>query len=492
MSTSLFVERHSNGFAFYLNGDLQFDTADEAIYHEYLAVPTIALAAQRFPDTPLRVLICGGGDGLIARDVLRFSQVSEVVLVDYDPAVLDLGRTTFVPYNQGSLLEEHQAELGASRVTVYTQEAFEFVSSLPDACFHAVICDFTFPTRSEDATIYSREWFEQVQRILYSGGVMSTNAVSPERTTIAFWCLYQTLLSAGLWAKPMHVAIPSFQRLEYGEWGFLIASNIAITRSQLETLSLPEGLHELKSDWLQAFEFDETIAQQRATVNIHTLECPQLFYYLLNAKTEPNIAAVSQSKIHFLDVQESGMGLVGTQDLLELETIARLWLEQLKQTRFTPEQLLPVQHAEQTPKMTTEWLSYLRSLLQEVDAKQLLGAIVERAQELPPHIAQELKQTVEKIRTGQPLFNVSERTAEIIVLISVTLLMANLAMPDAAFAKGYSSSSGRSSGYSSGSNCDYDSAGNAINCEDKFGWFGFLALVGGIGWLVHLYQDKDE
>ena len=64
MPTSLFIEHRTNGLAFYINGDLQFDTGDEAVYHEYLVVPAVALAVQRFPQTNLRVLICGGGDGL--------------------------------------------------------------------------------------------------------------------------------------------------------------------------------------------------------------------------------------------------------------------------------------------------------------------------------------------------------------------------------------------------------------------------------------------
>lgn len=60
MPISLFIEHHVNGLAFYINGDLQFNTADEALYHEYLVIPAVALAIQRFPQTNLRVLICGG------------------------------------------------------------------------------------------------------------------------------------------------------------------------------------------------------------------------------------------------------------------------------------------------------------------------------------------------------------------------------------------------------------------------------------------------
>ncbi|MCY7323005.1 MAG: spermine synthase, partial [Phormidesmis sp. CAN_BIN36] len=260
---SLFVENHTQGFAFYINGDLQFDTADEAIYHEYLVVPAIALASQRFPNQPLRILVCGGGDGLAVRDILRFPQASEVTLVDYDPDVVELGRTVFAPYNLGSLLEEPNAALGENRVTVYSREAFEFVSALPDRCYHAVICDFTFPTSSEATRVYSLEWFQQLQRILYSGGVIATNGVSPEQNTTGFWCLYQTLLAAQLHAKPMKVKIPSFERHEYGEWGFFLASKSPILRSELEAIALPDHLQEMSSDWRSTFKFSNRIANDR-------------------------------------------------------------------------------------------------------------------------------------------------------------------------------------------------------------------------------------
>ena len=59
---NLHIEEKQNGeFAFYMDGDLQFDSSDEAIYHESLALPALCLARQAKPNG-LRVLICGGGD----------------------------------------------------------------------------------------------------------------------------------------------------------------------------------------------------------------------------------------------------------------------------------------------------------------------------------------------------------------------------------------------------------------------------------------------
>ncbi|MFM7373115.1 MAG: spermine synthase, partial [Sphaerospermopsis kisseleviana] len=175
-------------------------------------IPAVSLAIQRFTDTDLRVLICGGGDGLAARDLLRFAQVKNIDLVDYNPDVIELANTVFKPYNLGSL--EHE------KVTVYTQEAFGFVRQLVDDYYHVVICDFTCPKSAEDAKIYSQEWFQEVNRILIPSGIVAVNGVSPNYDTHAFWCLYQTLLSVNFATKPLQIQIPSFCNHDYGDWGF--------------------------------------------------------------------------------------------------------------------------------------------------------------------------------------------------------------------------------------------------------------------------------
>lgn len=507
MVNPLFIEQHAYGLAFYINGDLQFDTVDEAIYHEHLVIPAIALAAQRFPEMPLRVFIGGGGDGLAVRDALRFSQVSDITLVDYDPAVLELGRTVFQPYNGGSLLPEPDAPLGGERVTVFTQEAFEFISALPDACYHVVICDFTCPTRPAETQVYSREWYAEAKRVLVPGGILAVNGVSPEHTTIAFWCLYQTLLAAGLATKPMRLPIPSFHRHEYGDWGFFLASTQSIAATELAALSFPPHLQVLQPDFWQAmFRFPATLARDRHQVYIHTLESPQLFYYLVNCNkfytdkppgtALPSIEDRGEDTVNFLDVEEVGTGLIGTGDRLQLESLAKLWLTQLEQVQHSPEaainaaDLIPVQHAYHTPKMTREWLGHLRHLLSEIDGKQLVSSLLERAQELPPNLVRELKQLVEKLRTGQPIVQISPETAELITLLSVMLITANLITPDAVFAKGFSSGI-RSGGGSTSSTYD-DSDYYSSPGESTFGWLGFVMMIIGGYWIVHLFKRNDD
>jgi spermidine synthase len=488
MSASLFVERYEAGIAFYINGNLQFDTADEAIYHEYLVVPAIALAIQRFPNSPLRVLVCGGGDGLAVRDILRFAQVRDVTVVDYDPEVLALARTEFVAYNCGSLLADTSAPLGAQQVAVYTQDAFEFVQQLPDACYHVVIGDFTCPTRPEDMAVFSLEWFTQVRRVLGSHGICALNGVSPSKTPTAYWCLYQTLIAAGFCPKPMRLSIPSFQRLGYGDWGFFLAAAESIRQTDLEQVQFPENLQALTLSDLQiAFRFPEEIATFRHGLKLNTLDHPHLFYYLLNPPEIPQ--ETSKEQVNFLEICETGTGQYSTTDEMQLEMIVQRWLTLSRNPNADNtdlkrlQSLIPVQHYHQKPEMMQEWLSYLKTLMAEIDPKALSEQLLARSQALPPKLAQDLKQFAITLRTGQPLTQLSTHTTELMTVLVVTLLMANIATPDAAFAKGFSG--GSSGGTSDYYGDDYSGHGGGS------GGLGFWMMVIGGVWLYRLYQDHD-
>src|SRR5207253_6378041 len=71
------VTRSARGFSLFLNGNLQFASVDEYRYHEALVHPAFVHALGRS-----RVLILGGGDGLAAREVLKYPEVESVTLVD--------------------------------------------------------------------------------------------------------------------------------------------------------------------------------------------------------------------------------------------------------------------------------------------------------------------------------------------------------------------------------------------------------------------------
>lgn len=72
------VTRRGNDTRLYLDGGLQFSTRDEYRYTESLVYPAVGKGARS-------VLVLGGGDGLVARELLRLPGVSKIVQVELDP-----------------------------------------------------------------------------------------------------------------------------------------------------------------------------------------------------------------------------------------------------------------------------------------------------------------------------------------------------------------------------------------------------------------------
>ena len=79
------ITRWRDDIRLYLNGHLQFSSVDEYRYHEALVHPALSLHRK-----PQRVLILGGGDGLAAREILRYPTIEEIDLVDLDGEVTRL------------------------------------------------------------------------------------------------------------------------------------------------------------------------------------------------------------------------------------------------------------------------------------------------------------------------------------------------------------------------------------------------------------------
>lgn len=84
----LFQNEHF-GRVLVLDGAVQLTEADEAAYQEMLAhVPLLAHG------NPRNVLIIGGGDGGILREVLRHSTVEKVTLVEIDGSVVEQSKVS--------------------------------------------------------------------------------------------------------------------------------------------------------------------------------------------------------------------------------------------------------------------------------------------------------------------------------------------------------------------------------------------------------------
>ena len=80
------VTKWRNDTRLFLDGNLQFSTMDEARYHESLVHVPIAFL-KRVPES---VLVIGGGDGLAIRELLKYTEIKSITLIELDPQMIKL------------------------------------------------------------------------------------------------------------------------------------------------------------------------------------------------------------------------------------------------------------------------------------------------------------------------------------------------------------------------------------------------------------------
>ena len=218
------LTQYGRDMRLYLNGQLQFSSLDEARYHE-----TLAAAAMTSVDRPARILILGGGDGLLAREVLRYPGVEQITVVDIDPAVTDLAATN------PRLVELNGGSLNDPRVHVVNRDAFGFTAE-GGRTYDVVLIDLVDPSNEKPAKLYSVEFYRRVEALLSEKGVMVTQATSSFFSPRAFSTVASTVAAGQPDSRvlPFAVNVPSF-----GEWGFVLS-----TRAPDLVLSqpLPGGL----------------------------------------------------------------------------------------------------------------------------------------------------------------------------------------------------------------------------------------------------------
>lgn len=91
------IERPGWGIACYMDNSIQSCEVDEKIYHEALVHPVMASVKFR-----RRVMIVGGGEGATAREVLKWPDVEQVDMYEWDEDVVKLFKTCYPQWARGA------------------------------------------------------------------------------------------------------------------------------------------------------------------------------------------------------------------------------------------------------------------------------------------------------------------------------------------------------------------------------------------------------
>ncbi len=141
-----------------LDDIIQITEKDEFIYQEMLAhVPLIAYG------NPENVLIIGGGDGGILREVLKHKSIKKATLVDIDGKVMEISQQYLPNISKGAFQDP--------RAEIIVGDGIDFVKKT-DQIFDVIIVDTTDPIGPGEV-LFSKDFFAGCKRALKPDGVFA-------------------------------------------------------------------------------------------------------------------------------------------------------------------------------------------------------------------------------------------------------------------------------------------------------------------------------
>ncbi|KAK3002155.1 hypothetical protein RJ639_021195, partial [Escallonia herrerae] len=203
----LVFESSAYGKVLVLDGIVQLTEKDECAYQEMIThLPLCSIKS------PKNVLVVGGGDGGVLREIARHSSVELIDICEIDQMVIDVSKKFFPELAVG--FED-------PRVHLHVGDAIDFMRCAPKGKYDAIIVDSSDPVGPAQELV-ERPFFETIARALRPGGVLCNMAESMWLHTH----LIQDMLSIcrGIFRGAVHYAWASVPTYPSGVIGFVICS----------------------------------------------------------------------------------------------------------------------------------------------------------------------------------------------------------------------------------------------------------------------------
>ena len=159
----LIADTYEYGRTLMLDGAYQLTEKDEFTYSEMMShVPICA-----HPD-PQNVMIIGGGDGAIMREVLKHSCVRKCTLIDIDEIVIESSKK-YLPFAGCSFRD--------SRADVKCMDAMKYIRETGER-YDVVIVDSTDPVDFA-AGLFQAGFYDDVKRVMTDSAMLTELTESP-------------------------------------------------------------------------------------------------------------------------------------------------------------------------------------------------------------------------------------------------------------------------------------------------------------------------
>ncbi|QNK57523.1 polyamine aminopropyltransferase [Paenibacillus sp. PAMC21692] len=157
------IETEEFGTMLVLDGMVMTTVKDEFVYHEMVAHPVLST----HPD-PEHVLVVGGGDGGVIREVMKHPKVKKAVLVDIDGKVIEYSKK-YLPSIAG--------ELDNPRVEVLVGDGFMHIHDRKNA-YDVIMVDSTEPV-GPAANLFTRGFYQGIYEALKEDGIFVAQTDNP-------------------------------------------------------------------------------------------------------------------------------------------------------------------------------------------------------------------------------------------------------------------------------------------------------------------------
>ena len=151
---------------------------DEFVYHEMLTHVPMQLAKEA-----KKVLIIGGGDGGTARELLRYPQLEEVVMVEIDENVIEASRLH---------LPSLSCELDNPKLDLKIADGIAYLKACAADSFDLIIVDGSDPEGPAEG-LFTADFFKDVYRCLTEKGILCIQSEGPRFSENTFVALHKCL-----------------------------------------------------------------------------------------------------------------------------------------------------------------------------------------------------------------------------------------------------------------------------------------------------------
>ncbi|MFF2484223.1 polyamine aminopropyltransferase [Paenibacillus sp. NPDC058071] len=157
------IETEEFGTMLVLDGMVMTTVKDEFVYHEMVAHPVLSTHPN-----PENVLIVGGGDGGVVREVMKHPKVKKAVLVDIDGKVIEYSK---------KYLPTIACELDNPRVEVLVNDGFMHIHDHKNE-YDVIMVDSTEPV-GPAANLFTRGFYQGIYESLKEDGIFVAQTDNP-------------------------------------------------------------------------------------------------------------------------------------------------------------------------------------------------------------------------------------------------------------------------------------------------------------------------